>query len=259
MTDSTPLLEADRLMVRVGGRTICTQLSVQVGAGEAWALLGANGVGKSTLLHTLAGIRAAAAGEVRLGGRGLAAYRRRDLARHLGVVFQQSESSFPALTLETVLSGRHPHIPPWSWESPDDIHAAQEALRELGLSGLERRSLASLSGGERRRVDIATLLAQDPLCAMVDEPGNHLDLKHQIAVLSLLRQRFTATGRALFLVLHDPTLALRFCDNFLLLYDDGRWQAGPATQLASADTLSELYGYPLSRLEGPHGAVFSPT
>jgi iron complex transport system ATP-binding protein len=119
--------------------------------------------------------------------------------------------------------------------------------------------LASLSGGERRRVDIATLLAQDPQCAMVDEPGNHLDLKHQIEVLSLLRGRFTENGRALLLVLHDPTMALRFCDNFLLLYGDGRWQAGPAAELATAARLSELYGYPLARLEGPQGAVFSPS
>lgn len=258
VTDPGPLLDAERLLVRIGGRTVCDRLSVQIRPGTAWALLGANGVGKSTLLHTLAGIRPAAAGEVRLAGRRLSAYRRRQLAQRLGVVFQQSESNFPAQTLETVLSGRHPHIRPWGWESQDDILTAQAALHAVGLSGMERRSLSSLSGGERRRVDIATLLAQDPLCAMVDEPGNHLDLKHQIAVLTLLRQRFTAGGRALFLVLHDPTMALRFCDNFLLLYGDGRWQAGPAAQLATADRLSELYGYPLTRLDGPHGAVFSP-
>jgi iron complex transport system ATP-binding protein len=259
MVEAGPLLAADGLRVKAGRREICQDLSLRVRGGEAWALLGPNGAGKTSLLHTLAGLRPAATGAVACLGRPLAEWRRRALARHLGVLFQQSEAGFPVQVLETVLTGRHPHLGRWGWERPEDLAAAHAALAAVGLEGLDHRTLQTLSGGERRRVEIATLLAQDPRCALLDEPGHHLDLGQEISVLRLLRTRFTRADRAMLVVMHDPGLALRFSSHLLLLYGDGRWAVGTAAQLGDADTLSELYGHPLNRIEGPHGPVFAPT
>jgi iron complex transport system ATP-binding protein len=258
MSEGGALLTAEGLGVRVGTQQVCEALQLQVRAGESWALLGPNGAGKTTLLHTLAGLRPPAAGQIRVRDRELAAWPPRRLARCLGVLFQQVEAGFPARVLETVLTGRHPHLGRWGWEGAADLALARRALAEVGLAQLEQRFLDTLSGGERQRVALAALLTQDPVCALLDEPGNHLDVGRQIQLLGLLRRRFTAPGRAMLAVLHDPTLALRFCDHVLLLFGDGRWIAGPAAEIATTARLSELYGHPLRRFEAPQGPVFAP-
>ncbi len=258
MPETTPLLAVRGLEVRVGRHCACRGLDLRIHAGESWALLGPNGAGKTSLLHTLAGLRAAHGGEIRLQNRPLSQWRRRDLARTLGVLFQRTEAGFPTRVLEAVLSGRHPHLGRWGWESAADLALARQALAAVSLTGLEQRFVDTLSGGERQRLEIATLLAQDPQCALLDEPGSHLDIGRQIRLLELLRTRFTATGRALLAVLHDPTLALRYCDHALLLFGDGAWRAGPLSDVATVPTLSRLYGHPLRLLQGPHGIVFTP-
>jgi iron complex transport system ATP-binding protein len=258
MPEDSTLLAADGLEVRVGGRPLCAALRLEIRPGQSWALLGPNGAGKTTLLHTLAGLRAPADGRLRLFGRELAAWQPRRLACRLGVLFQHVEAGFPARVLETVLTGRHPHLGRWGWEGAADLALARRALAEVGLAGTEQRFLDTLSGGERQRVALAALLTQDPEFALLDEPGSHLDVGRQIQLLELLRSRFTAQGRAQLMVLHDPTLALRCCDHVLLLFGDGRWVAGPAKAVATTEVLSELYGHPLLRFDGPHGPVFAP-
>jgi iron complex transport system ATP-binding protein len=256
--DPAPVLEVAGLSIRIGDRPICAGLDLTIAAGDCWAVLGPNGVGKTTLLHTLAGLRDLQGGTLSWWRRPLADWPRRELARRLGVLFQQPEAGFPARVRESVLGGRHPHVGRWAWETADDLAHADAALAAVGMTAFVDRALDSLSGGERRRVEIAALLAQDPDCALLDEPGNHLDLPGQLQMLDLLRDRFTGSGRALVATLHDPGLAMRYASHLLLLHRDGRWEAGPAPQLGNAERLSALYGHPLVRLDGPHGPVFVP-
>lgn len=243
------ILAARRLCVSVGLHKVCLGLDLDLAPGGRLAILGRNGAGKSTLLATLAGLRAADAGELRLTGKTYAELGPRGAARLRSWLGQERSDPFASTVLETVLAGRHPHLSRWAWESAADVAIARAALAALGLAGFEARKVHTLSGGERQRVAIAALLAQAPRLFLLDEPLAHLDLNHQIATLELLTRRAREDGIALALVLHDPNLALRYCDQVVLLYGDSRHLAGPAADLLEAATLSDLYGHPLRRVE----------
>ena len=198
MNAPTPRLSCRGLALAVPGRTLCAGLDLDVHAGECWAIVGPNGAGKTTLLAALAGLRPPAAGEIAYDGTPLPALAPRERARRRGWLPQDSVDFFPATVLETVLVGRHPHLARWQWETADDVGRAQRALADVGLAGFDARQVGSLSGGERRRVALAALLAQDPDLILLDEPSSHLDLVHQIAALEVLaraRPRARQGGR----------------------------------------------------------------
>jgi iron complex transport system ATP-binding protein len=239
------LLSTHGLAVRAGGRPVCSALDLAIAPGTCWGVLGRSGAGKTTLLHTLAGLRDPDGGEVRWLGRALGALPRRELARGIGVVLQHDDYRFPLSVRETTLAGRHPHLGRWRAEGPEDLAAVDAALRATGLAGLEDRLADSLSGGERRRLALATLLAQDPRLALLDEPVNHLDPGQQLAVIDLVRRRFGSADRALVVVLHDVNLALRCCTHLLLLEGDGTVCSGEAATLATPARLSSLYDHPM--------------
>ncbi len=237
---NAPLLECRALDVCVESRTLVRGLNLKVGGGSMLAILGPNGSGKSLSLHTLAGLRATKAREVLILGRSLTAWRRSTLARELALLPQNVEDPFPASVIETVLLGRHPHIPRWQWESARDLAIASEALAAVGLAGYEQRDILTLSGGERRRAALAAVLAQTPRIFLLDEPTNQLDPNHQLEALQLLRERADA-GAAVIVTLHDPNLAARFADDALLIGRNGDWQCGTVADVLTAQHLSTLY------------------
>jgi iron complex transport system ATP-binding protein len=232
------------LNVSVPGRSLVADLDLQVVAGEILAVLGPNGVGKSLTLHTLAGLRTPGSGVVELHGEPIASLRRQQVATRLALLPQYTEDVFPASVLDTVLIGRHPHIGRLQWESAADREVARLALREVDLYETQERNVATLSGGERRRLAVAQVLAQEPQIFLLDEPTNHLDPQHQLDMLRLFRRRADA-GAAVLASLHDVNLAARFADRCLLLYGDGRWKIGMTSEVLSEDTLSGLYATPI--------------
>jgi iron complex transport system ATP-binding protein len=252
---SRPRLACRALEVAVGGRTLVRALDFEAAGGEFIAVLGCNGVGKTLTLHTLAGLRPPAAGSVSLDGRELARWSGRERARRLALLPQLTEDPFPSTVFDTALIGRHPHLPFWQWEGAEDLAAARASLTAVGLEDLAGRAVDSLSGGERRRLDIATLLAQDAAVCLLDEPINHLDPQHRNELLALFRARADAGGLVM-ASLHDPTLAARFADRVLLLHGDGRWQYGDAATTLSADYLSELYGVPVEEMSSRGRRIF---
>ena len=159
--------------------------------------------------------------------------------------------------LETVLIGRHPHLSRWQWEGAQDLRIAREALAAADMTGTDARDVRTLSGGERRRVALAAVLAQQPQLFLLDEPSSHLDLAHQIALLDRLVDAVRAGGKALVMVVHDINLAVRYCDHALLLAD-GIALAGTAPELLRADRLSAVFGIALQAVAGPRGSVFTP-
>lgn len=241
--------------MRVPHRMLVNNLQVAFKHGSFTAILGRNGAGKTLTLHTLAGLRPAAAGEVFLDGRPLTDWPRRALARSLGLLTQTTEDAFPSSALEAVLVGRHPHIGFWDWESVEDRDLALQALATVGLQGFEDREVATLSGGERRRVALAAMLTQAPDVYLLDEPINHLDPHHQLDMLHLLRRK-ASEGHSVIMTLHDPALAARFSDHALLLFGDGAWRFGPTRDVLTEETMTQLYALPVHEVRWEGGRTF---
>jgi iron complex transport system ATP-binding protein len=245
-----PLLAAAGLRVAVGTRVLVAGLDLQVRPGEFWCLLGPNGAGKTLLLHTLAGARPAAAGQVAVAGRALSDWTLAELACWRGVMPQQVHDAFGAPVLDVVQQGRHPHLSRWAWEGDADRALATQALARVGLAGFEARDVTTLSGGERQRVALATLLMQDPPLALLDEPLAHLDLAHQLDVARLLAAEVRERGRAVLMSVHDLSLAQRVATHALLLgAPGGHVVAGPAAEVMQPGALSEVFGHRLHRHE----------
>jgi iron complex transport system ATP-binding protein len=239
-----PRLSCQGLRLAVAGRTLCERLDFAARASECWVVVGPNGAGKSTLIATLAGLAAPAAGDVAYDGAPLATLPPRERALRRGWLPQDSVDFFPATVLETTLVGRHPHLARWRWESAEDVAAARAALAQLGLAGFEDRDVRTLSGGERRRVALAALLAQDPALLLLDEPSTHLDLAQQIAALDALTALARTRGKTIVMVLHELHLALRYADHAIAL-GGGRAVAGAAGEVLGAEALSALFGHRL--------------
>ena len=250
------LLTTGQLQVEIGNTLVCRGLDLRISPQSCWGVLGPNGVGKTTLLHTLAGLLPVASGQINFRQQRLDSLSRPELAKQLGLLLQMEEAGFPGNLLESVMSGRHPHLGYWGWESATDLKITRDAIRAFGLSDLEHRSINALSGGEKRRMDMATLMAQQPLLALLDEPSNHLDPGQQIACLNLLTGYFQQPGHALIMALHDINLATRYCDHLLLLQGNGSWLAGPVEQIATVEHISALYQHPMTGLQGPNGPIF---
>ena len=252
------LLETSGLCIQIGGHRLCRDLNLRLQTGERYALLGANGAGKTTLLHTLAGLRQPQAGRITLADRPLSQTSRKEIARAIGLLFQDAGDGFPSTVLETALMGRHPHLDGWGWESGRDRDLALQALAQMDLLDLQHRDNRSLSGGERQRLALATLLTQQPRIALLDEPANHLDPGHQIRLLNRVLESTRTQNTALMMSLHDPNLALRFCDRALLLFEEGEWRAGPAGEVITAAHLERLYGHPVQAVEQNGNVAFIP-
>ena len=244
------IFRTDALDLRIGEVQVSRQLAFEVYPGEIVAILGRNGVGKSTLLSCLAGLpRGLLSGDILLGGKSYAQWGDRAAACWRGWLSQKQQDQFSATVLETVISGRHPHLNRWSWESAEDHALALASLAAVGMRDFADRDVQTLSGGERQRVAVATILTQNPTLYFMDEPLAHLDLNHQIEVLNLMKSRACQDRISCIMVLHEPGLAYRYCDSALLLYGEGEWMYGSAASVLTAENLSRLYGYPLVQID----------
>jgi iron complex transport system ATP-binding protein len=252
-----PLLNVFDLTLAVPGRTLCAGVSFVVHRGECWAIVGPNGAGKTTLLATLAGLRRPAAGTIEFAGRQLGEWQPRTRAKHMGFLPQDTFDAFPDTVLDVALAGRHPHVGRWRPESADDVEIARAALAAVGMAGYAGRNVQTLSGGERRRVAIAMLLAQDPGLMLLDEPTNHLDVAHEVRVLDLVGRLARSGEHAVLMTLHDLTLAARYATHAILFGFDAV-SAGTASDLLTAERLSALYGQKLVAIESARGPAFLP-
>lgn len=251
------ILQTRDLIINVPNRADGFPLNISIESGQVWGVLGPNGAGKTTLLHTLAGLLPARSGQVILNDSPLAELKRRDIARQLGLVFQERQDSFPATVLETAMIGRHPWLSPWQSEQSEDLQRAQQALAAMDVDHLSERLLSTLSGGERQRVAIATLMTQNPDIWLLDEPTNHLDLHHQVKVMSLLKGQ-AALSKTVFMCLHDLNLAARWCSHVLLLYSNGDACWGPVDSMLKPSALEQLYKQKLITVEVDGLPIFVP-
>lgn len=230
------------------GRRVLEGVDFEVVAGEVVALVGPNGAGKSTLLGALAGELVPADGVVELEGRSLAHWSPLDMARRRAVLPQSHTVGFPFTAREVVAMGRAPWVRTELREHDDERIDA--ALAAADVEHLAARPFPTLSGGERARVALARVLAQDTGTLLLDEPTAALDLGHQEAVLNLATARATA-GAAVVVVLHDLGIAAAYADRVAVL-DSGRIAAdGPPRRVLTTELLTRVYQHPIEVLDHP--------
>lgn len=251
------MLTARGLSITVADRTLVGDLELEVRRGECWAVLGRNGSGKSSLLLALAGLRRPSAGRVELQERGIGDWPRMELAQRLGIVLQDEPADYWGNALDYVMLGRYPRSRTAYSEDPVLREQALALLEEVDLAAHGIQAYRTLSGGERQRARLAQAFMQDPECLLLDEPLQHLDLKHQLAVMQALARR-AAGGRAVLMALHEPAMAARLCDHAVLLYDSGRVLHGRIAEMLTQDNLQLLYQCRLEPASQSDIQVFVP-
>lgn len=259
MSNTEVTLSCSELSVNIANRKIVEALDLTFRPGEYWGVLGANGAGKTTLLRHLAGLSISPKGAVRLQNKCLGEWPRRALARQLGMLQQHTAYVFDASVLEVALTGRHPFLGAFSKESDEDYRRARAATAQVDLGELEQRRVTSLSGGEARRLAFAALLVQDPKVLLLDEPTNHLDFRHQVSIMRTVGDLVYREGRSAVAALHDVNLAATYCSHVLLLFGDGQWEAGTASELLTSERLEKLYQCPVTSLDTQEGRRFHPS
>jgi len=236
-----PVLEVERLGVRVGDTPILSEVSLSVDTGRFLAIIGPNGAGKSTLIRCLDGLLDPDEGSIRIHGRPLGRYSRRELARAISYVPQSDVGSSQFEVATFVEMGRYPHVGPWAALRTADFDAVREAFAKTDTSHLAERSMSSLSGGERQRVLIAAALAQGGSMLLLDEPTTFLDYRHQVQVVDLLERLHRDQGMTIVAATHDLNRMVAVADEVLALRDGGVVFRGPAEDAFDTDTLESIY------------------
>ena len=225
------------------GATILDDVSLSVPRGAIVGLIGPNGSGKTTLVRLLNGTLSPSRGSVTLDGVPLTTLRRRDLARRIAVVPQETQVTFDFSALEIVLMGRYAHLGAFALEGPDDVSIARNALAATGTAALETRQFATLSGGEKQRVVIASALAQAPELLLLDEPTASLDVGHQLEVQQLLTRLNSNRHPNVTIVLstHDLNFAASLCRRLVLIRDGRVLATGPTEEVLTPAAVRALY------------------
>jgi iron complex transport system ATP-binding protein len=236
-----PILEVEDLVVTIDGTTILEDVSLTIGTGELLSIIGPNGAGKSTLIRCLDGLVTPDSGLVRVMGRPLGSYTRRELARIVSYVPQTGTPAFQFSVGTFVEMGRYPHLGSWAALAPDDVAAVREALAMTETDHLVDRSMASLSGGERQRVFVAAALAQGGSVLLLDEPTTHLDYRHQVQIVDLLERLHRDRGMTILAATHDLNRTVPVSDTVVALRDGRVVLSGPAVQVFDCERLAAIY------------------
>lgn len=241
-----PPLRLSQVTANYGPRPVLRGVSVSIENGEVVALVGPNGTGKSTLIRVLSGVLPARSGAIHLNGVDLLRLPASERARRVAAVPQMVKLPEAFTVGEIVMMGRTPHLPLWAGESRRDCEIAWQAMRRTQVDGLANRRVDELSGGEQQRVVIARALAQEPQVLLLDEPTAHLDLKHQVSVLELVRSLAHDQDLAVLLTLHDLNQAAQYADRVALMHHGQLVAQGLPHEVFTAERLSEVYGVPVA-------------
>ena len=217
-------------------------MTFEVGRGQIVGLLGPNGSGKTTLLRILSGILRPASGRVALNGTEVGRLSHRELARQIAVVPQETHATFDFSVLDIVLMGRYPHLGAFELEGIADLEIAREALAATGTTAFESRQFATLSGGEKQRVVIASALAQASALLLLDEPTASLDLGYQFEIAALLGRLNRTRGTTMVVSTHDLNLAGRYCGRLVLMHEGELVRDGPPREVLTEELIRSTYG-----------------
>ncbi len=234
-------LEATDVCARYYDDDVVSDLSLRVGSGDFIAIIGPNGSGKTSFLKSLSRALKPRAGVVVLGGENLYDLPARQVARNLAMVPQDSQLAFGFTALEVVIMGRNPHLGRLQSAGAQDLEIARRAMEKANVWHLADRPVTELSGGERQRVIIAQALAQDTSLLLLDEPTQHLDINHQLALLHMLSE-MCGRGLAVIMVIHDINLASQYCNQILVIKKGREFARGTPQEVLTSAVLQEVFG-----------------
>ena len=236
------MLRGEQITVRYGSCAVVDGLSFHLEEGEWLMLAGPNGAGKSTLIETIAqGVPYT--GKIFWKGEDIRTLKTAELARRIGVLSQKNNVSYAYTVEEVVGLGRYAYKAGlFSGRDEQGKAAVEQALEITGLDELRHASMLTLSGGETQRVFLAQVFAQNPQVLILDEPANHLDLKYQQHIFSLIREWLKEPGRAVLSVVHDLSLARRYGTHAILMHHGKSVSQGPIADVMTPENLQQVYG-----------------
>lgn len=234
------MLALDNASAGYRSEPVVSQVSLAISEGVT-CLLGPNGAGKTTLFKSMLGLLPCCSGEIKLLGRPLPVWPRKDLARTIGYVPQAHAALFPFSVLDVVLMGRTPHLAAYQGPSRTDEAIARQNLDRLGLLGLSERAYTEISGGERQMVLIARALAQEPKILIMDEPTASLDYGNQMRVLDQIRI-LADSGMTVVLSTHHPDHALRVADAIAVIFNGRLHAHGRPADVLTPELMRTVYG-----------------
>jgi iron complex transport system ATP-binding protein len=235
------MFEVKNLFAGYNGADVICNISFRAEGGENLCVLGPNGCGKSTLLKSIARV-IDYRGVVSIGGENISTLPRKELAKKISLLNQSASVYFPYTVYETVSMGRYAYSQGFLKNlSAADREIIENILKKLDIWDIRERMIDELSGGTLQRVFLARTLAQTPDLILLDEPANHLDLKHQIELLNFLRAWVKENNKTLISVFHDLNLARLFCDTAIVLNNGTIAAAGKIGEVLNGGILSEVY------------------
>ena len=241
-------IQIENLSLDLNESQILRDVSFSVATGEYVSIIGPNGAGKTSLLRCLLGMYSHS-GTARIDGKESTACESRELAKTISYVPQTHDIEFPLSVYDFVMMGRYPYLKPLSGESRQDIEAVEKALEVTETGVFRKRTLRTLSGGERQKVYIAAALAQETPIILLDEPGTFLDYRHQTDVMKLLKKINTECGATILAVNHDLNSAANWSDRLIGLKDGKVFCSGTPDEILQPDQLADLFDTPFLRKE----------
>lgn len=225
-----------------GNTVVLHDISVKMAAGRICALIGRNGSGKTTLMRCINGILKPLAGTISISGREISSMKRDEIARLISLVPQGNYSPFQFSCLEIILMGGASRIKPWSAPCAKEKQRALGICREVGVADLAERPFNCLSGGQKQLIMLARALHQDSPVMLLDEPNSHLDFPNQHMMMGLMRRFVRERGVTALITLHDPNLALQYCDDVVMLRAGRVVATGPTAKMLDDAHLREVLG-----------------
>lgn len=221
--------------------TVWEDINIDIEDGECLCLLGPNGCGKTTLFNCINNNYRLRSGEVLINGKNVANFTPVELARTMGIVFQEHSAPFPYTSLEVVRMGRAPHLGLFSSPDQKDTEMAYFIMEELGIAHLAGKRYTQISGGERQLVLIARTLCQEPEMILFDEPTSHLDFKNQAMVLRTVK-KLTQKGMTTVMTSHSPNHVFKMNAKVVMLGYHGMVAQGSVEEVMTEENLRKTYG-----------------
>jgi iron complex transport system ATP-binding protein len=244
------MLKIRNLSLGYNSSPLISDFALEIEKGEFLGIIGPNGAGKTTLLRGLSGILNAIDGEISLYDKRISRYKRKELAKIIGLVPQKSEITLSFTCFETVLMGRYPYI--GFTEKKEDYEIAKRMMKITDTEDLAERKIDEISGGELQRVRIARALTQTPQMLLLDEPTLSLDINHEIQIFDILKE-LNETGEGLTIIVssHNLNIAGAYCKRILLLNKGAVVKLGTPDQILTKETIESIYGSKVAIQKNP--------